>query len=171
MKRLLVMRHAKSDWSAGVSLDHDRPLNRRGTKAARRMGRLLTEIDEVPELTITSSAVRARHTAELAAEAGAWGTPVEVEPDLYGTSVEGTLAVVAGAAESVDRLMIVGHQPTWGGVVFALTGASVQMKTATVAIVELMLGRSWESVEPPMGELAALLQPRHFTHGPDNENR
>lgn len=164
MKRLLVMRHAKSDWSAGAATDHERPLSRRGVAAARRMGEVLDAIAEVPDLVVSSSAVRARTTAELAAEAGGWSTPISIEPELYGASPTSTLRIVARTSDDVERLMIVGHQPTWGGVVHALTGAAAQMKTATVAIIELMLGASWWSDEPPFGELVAVLQPRHFSH-------
>lgn len=163
MKRLLVMRHAKSDWSAGALRDHDRPLNARGTAAAKRMGTLLTEIGQAPQLVVSSSAVRARRTAELAAAAGAWDAALEIEPDLYGTSAGGALRRIGATADDIERLMIVGHQPAWGAVVAELTGGAVQMKTATVAIIDLMLGRTWASDEPLYGELVALLQPRHFT--------
>ncbi|HSF84438.1 MAG TPA: histidine phosphatase family protein [Acidimicrobiia bacterium] len=162
MKRLLVMRHAKSDWSAGALRDHDRPLNARGVEAARRMGTLLEEIGQVPDLIVSSSAVRARRTVELAAEAGEWGAPIRIEPGLYGTSAASAMRVVSTTAETVERLMIVGHQPAWGALVADLTGGAVQMKTATVAIIDLMLGRSWKLHEPAHGELVALLQPRHF---------
>ena len=126
------------------------------------MGTLLADIGQVPELVVTSSAVRARRTAELAAEAGAWGAAIEIEPDLYGTSADATLRIVSSTPDNIDRLMIVGHEPTWGAVVAALTGGAVQMKTATIAIIDVMLGQSWSSPEPLHGELVALLQPRHF---------
>lgn len=166
MKRLLVMRHAKSDWSSGARRDHDRPLNGRGKRAAQRMGRLLSELNEAPDLVVTSSAKRARRTAELAAGAGDWGVAIEVEPDLYGTSPSAALTVVARTPDSVDRLLIVGHEPTWSALVHALTGGAVQMKTATVAIIDLFLGATWSWNEPPTGELVAVLQPRHFSDVP-----
>ncbi len=163
MKRLVVMRHAKSDWSSGARRDHDRPLSGRGKRAAERMGRLLSEIDQAPDLVVTSSAVRARRTAEIAAGAGRWGATIEVEPELYGTSPPAALTVVARTPDSVERLMIVGHEPTWSALVHELTGGAVQMKTATVAIIDLYLGTSWSWREPPTGELVAVLQPRHFS--------
>ena len=73
MKTLLVMRHAKSDWGAPLGDDHERPLADRGVKAARRMGCFLTDSGSVPQLVISSTAVRARTTAELAAEPGETG--------------------------------------------------------------------------------------------------
>ena len=68
MKSLLVMRHAKSSWKEVDLVDHDRPLNKRGMKDAPRMGKLLRKERLIPELILTSSARRARDTAEAAAE-------------------------------------------------------------------------------------------------------
>lgn len=162
MKRLLVMRHAKSDWHAGAPTDHERPLNRRGIDAARTMGLVVAHIGEIPDVAVTSSAARARRTAELAAEAGEWPTEIVVDRTLYGTSPQGAIAVVIRMAEGADRLMVVGHQPAWGGLVHELTGASVQMKTATIAIIDFAVD-VWRDRHTASGELVAVLQPRHFT--------
>jgi len=163
MKRLLVMRHAKSDWHAGAATDHERPLNRRGVEAARTMGIVVAQIGEIPEVVVTSSAVRARRTVELAAEAGEWASEIMVDRTLYGTSPQGALAVIIRASQDVDRLMVVGHQPAWGGLVHELTGASLQMKTATIAIIDFATEGSWRGRNTISGELVAVLQPRHFT--------
>lgn len=163
MKRLLVMRHAKSDWHAGAATDHERPLNRRGVEAARTMGFVIAQIDEIPDLVITSSAVRARRTVELAAEAGEWSSEIVVDRTLYGTSPQGALALIVRASQDVERLMVVGHQPAWGGLVHELTGGSVQMKTATIAIIDFAAEGSWRGSNTVSGELVAVLQPRHFT--------
>lgn len=129
------------------------------------MGRVLRSLDEIPELVITSSAVRARTTVELAATAGEWDTPIEISPDLYGASVEGALAVAATAPSSVDNLMIVGHQPTWGSVVAHLTGGSVQVKTATVVGID-SYAYDWPDLLVTGGELVFVLQPRMFAGPP-----
>jgi len=162
MKRLLVMRHAKSDWNAGVASDHARPLNNRGRNAAPAMGRLLTAIGESPDHIFTSSAVRAKTTAELASEGGGWDAHIDVRDALYEASPDGVLREIATAPDSTQRLMVVGHQPTLGGLVGVVTGGSVAVKTATVVIIDLYLGSSWASAEPPHGELLAVLQPRHL---------
>lgn len=162
MKRLLVMRHAKSDWHSGAASDHERPLNDRGLAAARTMGIVLARMGEVPDLAITSSAVRATTTIEEAAAAGGWRTQITIDRSLYGTSPDGAVAVVTRTPDEIERLMLVGHQPAWGGLVYQLTGAATQMKTATVAIIDLMVGATWQSHDVLTGELVALLQPRHF---------
>lgn len=161
MKRLLLLRHAKSDWDSGAATDHERPLNRRGREAARTMGLVIARIGEIPDVAVTSSAVRARRTVELAADAGEWATEIVVERHLYGTSPDGALAVIRRLGDDAERLMVVGHQPAWGALVHAVTGASVQMKTATIAVIDVVEGASPHRTAMS-GELVALLQPRHF---------
>lgn len=158
MPTLLVMRHAKSDWNADYGPDHERPLNDRGIESARVMGEVLAGEGLVPELVISSTAVRARLTAELAVEAGGWDATLILEPRLYGGSAE-TAMMVAGSAPNVTPLMLVGHQPAWSMLVQALTGEPAEMKTATVAVVELS-GRDWVDLAPDRGTLLDVIQPR-----------
>lgn len=162
MKRLLIMRHAKSDWSTAAP-DHERPLNRRGRRSAKAIGRLLTRMGEVPDLVYTSTALRARTTVELAAAAGEWDTEIELKDELYGTSPDGALRVVSGAPD-VPSLMLVGHQPAWGGLVAEITGGAVQVKTATVVGIELYAA-DWADAERARGEILYVLQPRLLLDG------
>ncbi len=161
MKRLIILRHAKSDWYAGAASDHARPLNRRGTAAAITMGRVLARIGEVPDLVYTSSATRAKETVLLAADAGDWDSEVQEVDDLYDASANAALKVAARAPDNVERLMLVGHQPAWGYLVRSVTGAVVNMKTATVAGIDMHLD-SWQHAPEAMGSLTYLLQPRMF---------
>lgn len=174
MKRLVVFRHGKSDWYAPSPSDHDRPLNKRGRRSARTMGVVLAEANQAPQHIISSTATRARTTAELARTAGDWSSTLELTDQLYGTSVDGALQVVAGSDPDIDHLMLVGHEPTWSALVAHLTGASVQIKTATVVAIDLLLN-GWGRAETARGEIAYVLQSRLFTtqgrppaHRPDS---
>ena len=158
MKQLLVMRHGRSDWSAGKP-DHDRPLNPRGVAAAKAMGIALAKMGEEPDLVISSTATRAATTAQLAAEAGDWESEMTYDGALYGTSSQGALEVLLDAEPAAHSVLVVGHQPTWGNLVAHLTGGAVAMKTATVAKIELYI-RDWTDVLHARGELIFLLQPR-----------
>jgi len=160
MKSLLLMRHAKSDWSADHATDHDRPLNERGVRSALAMGRVLTEEGQSPHLVVTSSAVRARTTAQLAADAGQWDCEVIIDPRLYGSGAD---AVVQVAAEtgSADRVMLVGHQPTWSILVSVLTGEQVDMKTATVAVLGFDVSE-WHDLPGSSGVVERVYQPRDY---------
>ena len=66
MKSVILFRHGKSDWNASYGSDHERPLSKRGVHAAMRMGRFLAEKNQIPDLVISSTALRAQSTAKLA---------------------------------------------------------------------------------------------------------
>ena len=155
MPTVLLMRHGKSDWSAGRS-DHERPLNDRGTRAAALMGRALQRFGEVPDLVVTSSATRARTTAELAMAGGGFSeVPLEVSTRLYLPSVEDVLDVLLAVPDDAERVLLVGHQPTWGHATEALSGARVGFVTAAVAAIDV---RSFR--DPRGGVLRWFLPPR-----------
>jgi len=158
MLELLVMRHAKSDWDAGAD-DHERPLAERGFKSARKVGKFLARAEMVPELVISSTAVRARTTAELAAEAGGWGCPIERTSAFYDTDPGSVIAEIA-ARDAPPRLMVVGHDPTWSELVSLLAGGgAVRLPTAAVACLELPID-SWQAIAPSKGRLVWLVVPK-----------
>jgi phosphohistidine phosphatase len=160
MKTLLVMRHAKSDWGTASSRDHDRPLAERGVKAARRMGKYLCEADAVPELIVSSTAVRALTTAELAVEAGEWGCPIIGAEALYGGGPERVLKIIGATEPGIDRLLIAGHEPTWSMLVsWLIGGGRVHMPTAAVACLDLRRG-DWSDLGPDSCELRWLVTPK-----------
>jgi len=160
LPELLIMRHGKSDWGAGLASDRERPLARRGEKAANRMGRFLTTVGQAPEIVLASPAVRARTTAEIAAEAGKWGTPVEIVDSFYGGGWTDVVDGVLAHAPSAERILVVGHEPTWSDLVSVLTGGSmVGMPTAALASIGV-IGSSWSKLGPGCAELQWLLTPR-----------
>ncbi len=163
MPLLLVMRHAKSDWDA-ATLDHDRPLNPRGVRSAAAMGELLAKMGEVPDLAVSSSAVRARTTLEGAIAGGAWPTRTAIDEALYATTVDRALRVASQADDTVERQMIVGHEPTWGALVAQLTGGSVAMRTATIVGIEVG-SRGWATLPTDSGTIRFVLQARNFVDG------
>jgi phosphohistidine phosphatase len=161
MATLLLMRHGKSDWGASHQGDHERPLNGRGVRSARIIGRLLAARGEVPDHVISSTAVRARTSAELAKEAGGWECQISLDADLYHSGPDGVIEVAAQAPE-VGRLMLVGHQPTWSLLSQELTGTWVDMKTATVAVIEFDIA-GWAGLGHARGALSDVINPReHF---------
>jgi phosphohistidine phosphatase len=159
VKTLLVMRHAKSDWGEADFPDHERPLAPRGIKAARRMGRLLHETGAAPELVVSSTAVRALTTAELAAKAGGWDCAIITEVALYASDPDRVLEVVARVDSGVRRLLIAGHEPTSSELVRRLTGGVVRMPTAAVACLDLADG-GWAELGPGRCTLRWLVTPK-----------
>ena len=168
MIELLVLRHAKSDWDAHYSGDHERPLSKRGRRAARAMGRLLAQPRIAPDLAVASTAVRARTTASLVLEeigrAGLAAPALRLDESLYGAGTDEWLEAagnaLADSGRAEGRILVASHEPTCSSVVQALTGARVRFPTGAVAwIVVPRLGAR--------GTLNAFLLPRLLeTDGP-----
>ncbi len=159
MRSLYILRHAKADRDPGTTSDHERALKRRGRKAAATMGRFLTRIGQAPDLVLSSSAVRARETAELAREAGGWEAPLEVRATIYEGSAQALLAAASAVDDSIERLLLVGHQPELSLLIARLTGgAEPAFPTAALARVDLAAER-WRDVQAGAGTLCWLVTP------------
>ncbi len=164
MLRLMLFRHGKSDWNANTRGDRDRPLNARGERAATTMGLVLRRMREIPDLVISSPAVRAETTAVLARISGGWDSRLEIADDLYGAGPESALAVAARCGGDVERVMLVGHEPTWSLLAQQITGGRIMVKTATVLAFDLNIEK-WTDAGRVTGSLAFAVHPRMF----DNE--
>ncbi|WP_420438160.1 SixA phosphatase family protein [Candidatus Palauibacter sp.] len=160
MKTLLILRHAKSSWDHPGLRDHDRPLNPRGRRDAPRMGRFLAERDLVPERIVSSTAVRARTTAELAAAEFGWEVEIETTSDLYLASPDSYVDVVEVMGGVEERLMVVGHNPGITALVWHLTGEGEHMPTAALAAVELDIDDWSELGSARRGRLAGFWRPK-----------
>src|SRR5947207_2904162 len=111
MKRLLIMRHAKSNWDDPRLADVDRPLNDRGKRAAPFIGGLMRRLDLIPDRILSSPARRARKTAKLAAEAGAFDIEIEIDDRIYEASGNALRQVVSETGDAFSSIMLVGHNP------------------------------------------------------------
>ncbi len=128
------------------------------------MGEVVRSLGLEPDLVISSTATRARATAELARITGGWSCRLVLDDALYSASVDATLEVIAQHGGECSRVMVVGHQPTSSMLVRHLTGARIAMRTATIADIEVSLPR-WSSINEASGTLVTLLQPRPFLDG------
>lgn len=112
MRRLILLRHAKSSWDDESLPDFDRPLSERGERDAPRMAKRLAERAPLPTLLITSPAERARRTAELVApELGIEAADVHQHPDLYLAAPRTLLAVMDALAQAQPCVLLVAHNP------------------------------------------------------------
>lgn len=148
MKRLTLMRHANAQWKDPQVPDFDRPLNRRGTSEAEAMSRRLLELNLVPTVLITSSALRARQTADIVArELGMAARNLRREELLYLAPPEDILKVVQTTGPRIPHLMIVGHNPGLTEVANLLTPAPQFDDLPTAAVCSLTFDtRSWSQV-------------------------
>lgn len=164
MLELLLLRHAKSDWSRPEIGDHDRDLAPRGLKAARRMGRLLRKHGLVPDLVLCSTALRAQRTWDIAAAELDRPPPRRDLRGLYLATPAQMLAAIR--RQQPGRLLLVGHDPGMHQLALQLaaTGepealASLRGKFPTAALAWLQLDIArWQDVAP--GRLAGFFRPR-----------
>lgn len=162
MKTLLILRHGKSSWKHSGLADHDRPLNGRGRHDAPRMGRLLREEGLVPDLVVSSTAVRARATADMVADQAECEKPVMQRPDLYLADVAAIIRVIRDVGGEVSRLLVVGHNPGLEELVAGLSGRAVALPTAALAEVRLEVD-AWSKLETGTpGQLVNLWRPREL---------
>lgn len=155
---LYVLRHAKAEELVAGQTDLGRALKKRGRRAAELVGRTLTRIGEVPELVLSSNAVRARETAEHAQAAGDWKAPLELLPAIYEAGPERLKTVLNGVAAPVVRLLLVGHQPGLGLLIGELTGHEPDFPTGALARIDFELER-WSELAAGEGRLAWLVTP------------
>lgn len=165
MRRLLLLRHAKSSWADPGTRDHDRPLNDRGRGAAPLVGDYLRREGLVPELVLCSSARRTRET--LARLDLPDSVAVVVEPDLYLAHPETVLDLVRAVDDAVATLMVVGHNPTTHEVALDLTAggdpdaiARLGQKYPTGALAVLAVPGAWADVASATATLERFVVPR-----------
>jgi len=160
MKTVIILRHGKSDWSSEAAQDHDRPLAPRGEKAAKLMGRFLKESGEAPDSIVTSSAVRARSTAELAMKAGKWDCEKRVSEKLYNCSPSDMLREIKAEPDTTGILLLVGHEPTCSETVTRLGGPG-RMRFATAAMARLDLPIDhWQDADFGNAQLIWMVTPK-----------
>ncbi len=154
-RRLIVMRHAKSDWANPALSDHDRPLNERGCRTAPLMGRHFVDSQIAPAAVIASTAVRVRETLALMLSEWSYEPEVFFEQALYLASAETLASHVRGLHDQWTEAMIVGHNPGLTDFASRLAGRPLEMPTAAVVIVQsnedswskAIAGKRWELAE------------------------
>jgi phosphohistidine phosphatase len=162
MKTLLLLRHAKSSWDDPTLADHDRPLSGRGRRDAPRMGELLRDEDLVPEVILSSTAKRARKTAEAVAEASHFDGEIRLVGDLYGADVDTLIELLRTVADESDRVLMIGHNPELTELVEALTRRIELLPTGALAAITLPIQRWAELAADTAGTLAAVWRPREL---------
>jgi phosphohistidine phosphatase len=165
MKRLYLLRHAKSSWKDTSVPDHDRPLAGRGRRAAKAIARHLRDQAIEPDLVLCSSARRARETLDRL-EKALGASSVQVEDELYAASATQLLDRVREVPDGVESVMLIGHNPGLQELALDLarpspTAGELAAKYPTAALAMLELGASsWRELDHGSAELVALVRPR-----------
>ncbi len=114
MKKLFITRHAKSSWEDITVSDHDHDLLEVGIRRTRKVAEYIKKKGEIPDIIISSSAVRALKTARIFAEI--FNYPVEnikISPSLYGCDEDDILDEIYGLPDETESAMVVGHNPAF----------------------------------------------------------
>lgn len=179
-KTLYLLRHAKSGWDDPVARDFDRPLNKRGEKAARTMGQWMAANDIGFDHVIASPAVRVVETLD-----GVWsGYGRKIEPTwerrIYLASSATVLDVLRETDDRHGSVMVVGHCPAVEDLVFDLVPddgssplrAEVEVKYPTAALAQIEIDiDKWADIGKPTGRLTRFIRPRDLDKelGPDED--
>ena len=161
MKKLFIVRHAKSSWDFPELSDYDRPLNKRGKKNAPEMGRRLATRNIKPDALVTSPAKRAAATARRIAEEISFPLQrIKKEPQLYHGSTNGMIEVIKAIKSDVDILMIFGHNPGLTDLANQLTGSDIyNIPTSGVVEIDFEIS-SWKDLELIVGKLVSFDFPK-----------
>jgi len=131
--QLYFLRHGEADWPHWTRSDDERPLTDFGKKEARQVAKFLGSLKVKPNLILTSPLPRASQTAEVAAEQ--LKTKLRQDEALEpGFGIDELRTLLKRHGSKV--LMLVGHEPDFTSVISALTGASLKLSKAGVALVD-----------------------------------
>jgi phosphohistidine phosphatase len=162
MKRVYLLRHARSSWKDTELPDHDRPLAGRGKRAAKAIFQHMRAQELEPELVLCSTARRARETLERI-EPALGRAPVRVEGELYGATAGELLARLRRLPDDVRSVLVIGHNPGMHELALELAGPEPELegKFPTAALATLTFdGSAWGELGPGAAELVELTRPR-----------
>jgi phosphohistidine phosphatase len=165
MRRLYVLRHAKSSWKQPGLADHDRPLAGRGRHAGEALARHLCEQGIEPQLVLCSTALRTRETLERIGPALGTGA-VHFERELYGASAAVLLERLRSVPDTVESVMLIGHNPGVQELALNLAGDAPQAgrlaaKYPTAALATFAYaGTTWHDLSPGTADLIGFVRPR-----------
>ncbi len=162
--RLLLLRHAKSSWDDPELDDHDRPLAKRGRRAAEQVGSHLQQTDLVPDVVLCSTATRTRQTLELL---GIPDAEIRFEDRLYGADEDELLDLVAALPADAGTVLVIGHNPGMQELALrlALTESGpdadhLRERFPTGALAEFEFDGGWTDVARGGGRLRSYVTPR-----------
>jgi phosphohistidine phosphatase len=180
MRRLLLLRHAKTEHDAPSGRDQDRRLDDRGRRDAAEIGGWIGQHPPFPDAVLVSTAVRTRQTWEIAWEAMKHLVPqprIETLPQLYGADPAQLLQTIHDAsAADPQRLMVIGHNPGMHELALALTGSgdaagrkalAENLPTSGLAIFSFAVD-DWADVAFRRGRLVQFISPKLLKQGSDD---
>ena len=155
MKSLTLFRHAKTERDSSTGRDFDRQLSERGERDSPRMGEEIRRLGLEYDLVLSSPAMRAAQTAELA------GLAPTFDKRIYEASAGDLLAIVQQADDSASRLIMIGHNPGFDRLASRLFGGNIEMPTGSLVEIALPIDH-WRDAGSGGGQLVRFLKPKEL---------
>lgn len=174
MLRLMLLRHAKSDWGDPDLRDIDRPLNTRGRSAARTIANYMATEKLLPDLILCSSSQRTRETLAYLLPSLNGEYRVEVRSDLYRQSEGSYIPLLKGVAPDNRTILVVGHNPATEDTAISLAGSGpedmirdmqTKFPTGGLAVIDFDFD-DWNDLAPGTGRLDRFIKPRELGDEP-----
>ena len=161
MKRILILRHANSDWSDDNADDKDRVLDFRGVGQAKQVAKLMIQRKLNFDTLISSPATRALQTASIVKKETSYPNEIMVEECFYFSDLRRIIAVLRRLDPDVENVLIVGHNPLWSNLVLYLTDTRISIDTGGLAVVSADFN-SWEQFDATKFTLDCYINPKEF---------
>jgi phosphohistidine phosphatase len=163
VKRLHILRHAKSSWGDPDLADHERPLAPRGEKAAVKIAEHVRAAEIAPGLVLSSTALRARQTLAALLPVLPAEAEIQIQDWLYGAGVGDVLTRLREVNEGVGSVLVVGHNPTLHELALALTCREDALERfPTGALASVAFAVPWVDLAEGTAELEAFVIPREL---------
>ena len=156
MKSVIILRHAQAALT--TSIDHNRILTVQGQEDSSKVGKYILDINSIPDLVITSSAIRALSTAENAISGGKWNSKLIIDSKIYGGSPDYLLSLLADQDNKYESICLVGHEPNFSNFIYKSTNKYVALKTCSIGIMNFNINK-WEDINLGNGILSWLINP------------
>jgi len=165
-RELLILRHAKSDWSTGASSDFERPLADRGRNDAPLMGAWMHKMGLIPRHVVSSPAERARETSVLVCKAlDIRKKDISWDTRIYAADVSELLGALADCPGDASSVLIVGHNPGLEDLVVHLVADDLEIPDdgkllPTAALARLEMPDDWSRLGRGVARLSSITRPR-----------
>ena len=179
LKTLYLLRHAKSSWKDTTLDDFDRPLNKRGRDAAKKMARYLMQQHIEPGQILCSSAQRTRETLDRMFKVLPTPIPIRFEKGIYMAEAPALLRRLQGLSDSLSSVLVIGHNPGLEQLALLLAGSgdgdtrnqlAEKFPTAGLAVLVANL-EHWSDFKPGCARLEVFVRPRDLLDAESSTKR
>lgn len=161
MKKLYIIRHAKSSWKDLMLNDFERPLNKRGENDAPFMGKLLKEKDVFPDAILSSPALRAKTTAQKIAQEINFSKEIIYDRKIYEASVQTLKSVVKSIDDKYSTVFLFGHNPGLKMLAKSIVGFEGNIPTCGIVEVEFDC-KKWSDISSKNAKMISFEYPKKY---------